>query len=265
MKKPMLTLVLAIAPAVLHAQVSGQAQASAQGSASVQSKKGATSANTSASASAEGSVDAQPPAEWSAESREKLTAMYADAKARGLPVRPMARRVAEGRAKGAAETTIIAAAGKVAVNLRATQEAMVAAGREHPRDAELEAGARAMERGMTSVQITELARRAPSERSLAVALDVVAKLVARGSVTSDAVAAVESRLVARASDEAIGSLAASGDATAGGALGAGRGGASASGAATGTVRGATNAAGNTVTGSAAGSATGAVAGAVKKP
>ena len=202
MKATTLTLVLTLAPAALFAQASGAVKASSQGSASTQGKQG------SASASADASADVQAPRDWSAESRTKLDAMYTEARAQKLPVRPIARRVAEGRAKGAAEATILTSAAVTKANLSATQEAMVSAGRTHPTDAEIERGAHAMERGVTNIQIEALVRHAPADRSLVVAFDVLAKLTARGVPVTEAVAQVQSKIDARASDAAITALAA---------------------------------------------------------
>ena len=240
MKATTLTLVLTLAPVALIAQASAQVKASSQGSASTQGKQ--------ASASASADADVQAPRDWSAESRTKLDAIYTEARAQKLPVRPIARRVAEGRAKGASEATILTSAGVTEANLSATQEAMVTAGRTHPTDAEIERGAYTMESGVTKVQIEALVRHAPADRSLVVAFDVLARLMARGVPVTEAMAQVQSKIDARASDAAISALAA--------------------GAATGPTGAATvnaDMAGRATAKSVTGSVAGTVTGTVKKP
>ena len=256
MYKTTLTLVLTLAPAALLAQASGQVQSTSQGSVSAQAQKGSVSAgasgqsqtsadgkvdqrsmsgNASSSTSVGANGDVQPPRGWSAGARERLTAIYAEARAQRLPVRPIARRVAEGRAKGAAEGTILASAGNVKAGLSTAQEAMVSAGRDHPSDAELEFAARALERGVTKAQISDLVRHPPSDRSLVVALDVLAN----GNAGTGA-GATGGRTTGAVAGQTTGAAAAT---------------------ATGAANGTANAAGRGVTGTV----TGAVAGTVQKP
>jgi len=198
MKTTTFALTVLLIPAALHAQVSGQA------SGSTVAKTNGVSAASSASAQATG--DFHAPSGFSAEGAAKLDAMYAAAKDHGVPREPMARRVAEGRAKGASETAIIASSGKVKVHLEATQEAMVSAGRPHPTDAEMERGASAMERGVTKAQIHAIAKSTSGDRSLVVAFDVLATLAARGVPVSQAVAQVQANVSSGASDAALTAL-----------------------------------------------------------
>ncbi|MDE3054289.1 MAG: hypothetical protein KGJ70_10420, partial [Gemmatimonadota bacterium] len=88
-------------------------------------------------------------------------------------------------------------------------EAMEKAG-HRPNDREVEAGAYAMERGVTRAQIGTLVKHAPPGRSLDVALDVLTRLNEQGVPVATALARVQSRLDAHASDAAIGSLVAKG-------------------------------------------------------
>ena len=69
-----------------------------------------------------------------------------------------------------------------------------------PAGDEVEAGAEAMRKGVDGAKVSELAKSAPSGRSLAVPLYVIGSLVDRGLASSDALARVEQRLMARASD-----------------------------------------------------------------
>jgi hypothetical protein len=237
-----------LAPAVLVAQ-QGSASAAAQSNATAKAAKPAASANatTSASANAELSI----PAKYSAESRARLQAVIQSARAKDLPEEPMQRRIAEGEAKGASEAQVVAAVQKVEARLEATQSAMVRAGRAKPQRDEVARGSQAMEQGATESQIEALVKHAPSDRSLVVAFDVLTKLTARGVPVDNALAQVQSKLDARASDESLNSLVST---------------ANVQGAAHGGVAGSA-AAGVNVAGKAAAGVTGAVTGAVppKKP
>jgi hypothetical protein len=206
MRSSILSLALLVAPATLVAQASGSGTGDARTSAS-------------ASASAKVAVNFEPPREFSAEGRAKLETMYKDARSKELPPEPMARRVAEGQAKGASEVAILAAVEKVRVNLESTHSAMLRAGRA-PSHEETAAGAAALERGFTTAQLEAVAKRTPNERSLAVAFDVLTDLSARGVPVNNALAQVQAKLDARASDAALRSL----TANVTGTVGIGRGG-----------------------------------------
>lgn len=213
MKKTTISLIGLLAPVALFAQVSGQA--AGQVTSSTTAKTGGASVVSSTSATA--SADFHAPATFSAEGAAKLNAMYAEAKEHRVPREPMARRVAEGSAKGASEATIIVSAGKVKANLEATQEAMVAGGRMHPSDEETERGASAMERGVTKAQITAIAKSTQGDRSLVVAFDVLAKLAANGMPVGQAVAQVQTNVSAGASDATLTALVSTAGSTTNGA------------------------------------------------
>jgi hypothetical protein len=251
-------------PAVLSAQAEVKGKAAA--TAAVTAPHPQASAQARAHANANAAFNA--PERFSANGRAKLEAMYADARKRDLPPEPMARRVAEGEAKGKSEAEILAAAGRVKSDLELTQQALIAAGRPKPRHEEVERGAMLMARGATSAQIETMARHAPSDRSLVVAFDVVSQLSAQGLPVTQALSRVQAKLDSRASDATLLTLA--GSANAGAGVGANVGRAPAvSGAAGATAQGAANAAakgGATgVVGSVTGSTTGVVTGVVKKP
>ena len=131
---------------------------------------------------------------------------------------------------------------------------MVRAGRAKPQREEVARGSQAMEQGATEAQIEALVKHAPSDRSLVVAFDVLTKLSARGVPVDNALAQVQSKLDARATDDALGSLVAGANAQ-GAAHAQGNG-----------VAGSA-AAGANVVGKAAAGVTGAVTGAIppKKP
>jgi hypothetical protein len=192
----MSVLALAI-PAMLAAQ---SGQAATAGSANASQKAGANQATSasstapheSAKADAKASANAEfhAPSSFSADGQAKLNAMYADAKAKNIPREPMAKRVDEGKAKGANETAIIASAGKVKGHLEASQKAMIKAGHEHPTDEETTHAANAMDKGVTSEQITAMAKTSNGEKALVVAFDNAANAAVssaggvKGSVSS---------------------------------------------------------------------------------
>ncbi len=243
-----LTRSLAIAVVLLPASLSAQAAAAASGSTT--GSAGASLAKR-ATVNATSTAEIHVPAEFSAEGKARLEAMYARAREKDVPREPMARRVAEGRAKGASEATVVASAEKVMANLEASQSAMIAAGRKRPERQEMESAAHAMDRGVTAVQIETMARKAPGDRSLVVAFDVLTQLAARGTPVTNALAQVEGKLEARATDASLTSLISIGAGTrAGGPTNAGAagsgmagGGAAASGAVAGSTTGAKGAGG----------------------
>lgn len=250
-------LLLALAPIALGAQASGQASGRATGSVTTPKASASTSADVNAQA------QFKAPKGWSAEGTARLEAMYAEAREKDVPREPIAHRVAEGSAKGASETTILESASEVKARLEASHEAMVAAGRK-PTPKETERGATAMEHGVTKAQIEAMARHTPSDRSLVVAFDVLSRLAARGVPVTKALAQVQGKLDARASDAAIVALVpkagVGAGASANGSMGVGPVvGAAASGAAT--AAAGAGAPGKGV----AGAVTGAVTGVVKKP
>jgi hypothetical protein len=190
MKKLSLAMSLLLAPAALLAQGSGSMQASAH-------------------ANANAKANVHVPASFSASGRTQLEATYARAREHHVPQQAIEHRVAEGQAKGASEAEILASSNKVEANMESAQEAMLKAGHK-PSDAEVESGAYAMERGVTSAQINAMASHAASGRSLDVAFNVLTKLSDQGIATANAVAEVQSKLDAHASDASITSLVAKG-------------------------------------------------------
>jgi hypothetical protein len=242
------------------------ASAKDSGSASATAKGHGQTVSAAAHADARADASLKAPKGWSAEGTTRLEAMYADAKKRDIPPQPMAKRVAEGSAKGASETTILVEAGKVKANLEASQEAMVQAGRKPTQD-ETERGATAMEHGVTQAELKAMAEHTPSDRSLVVAFDVLSKLAARGVPVAQALAEVQAKIDARASDSAIIALGGKGPVVNGNGNGSANG-AAATSAAGGAAAGAGASAAGAVTGTAkgvTGSVTGAVTGVVKKP
>lgn len=250
-------------------RATGAAQASQNANANAKQHANDHSAVASGSTTSTSSGDVTVPNQFSADARAKLEASFKAARAKNLPEQPMQRRIAEGQAKAASEAQIVASVQKTEARLEASQSALVRAGRTNAQPQDVEAGADAMEQGATEAQVETLAQHTPSDHSLVVAVDVLSKLVARGLPVSQALAQIQAKLDAGASDEAIGSLASSANVGVAGA-------ANAHGANPNSAGAAVNAAGNAAAGVTAGAkglggaaagVTGAVTGAagVRKP
>ena len=188
----MLLTAATLLPAALSAQTSTST-----------SEQRSSQVGTQVSAQASASANARIPSSFSAEGRQRLAALYSDAEARGLSSMSMANLVAEGQGKGASEARIVDAARSKYTQLSVTQEAMLRAGRTAPTPEEVDRGANLMARGATAVQIEQLTRRAPAERSLTVAFEVLTDLAAKGMPVDHALTQVQTRLEQRASDAAL--------------------------------------------------------------
>jgi hypothetical protein len=134
---------------------------------------------------------------------ERVLATIAEARSVNLP--PQALSALENRALKFASRGIPAASVERAVREHATRmreaRAAIQSGRERAADGdEIDAGAEAMRLGVDGAAVSALAKAAPSGRSLAVPLFVIGSLVERGLPSDQALAQVQERLVARASD-----------------------------------------------------------------
>jgi hypothetical protein len=236
MRGTIIVAALVVAPAALCAQASAQARG-----------------NVEVKTSVEGS-------HLSTDAQSQVDANIKVAREHKLPEEPIQRRVAEGEAKGATDAQIVAASHKMLLDLQASHDAMIRGGHTQPSDAEVTRGAQLLSRGFTSVQIETLAQRTPSDRSLAVAFDVLTSLQAQGKPVATAVAQVESQLAARAPDADLRGLVSTANAAAG-VTGSVAAGATATGAAT-----TAKPAGASATGAVTGAVSGVVGGVVpKKP
>ncbi len=176
MRNAILVFMLTLAPALAAAQAEARAQADARTQAALTVRRGDS---------------LRIPAEFSADTRARPTAMLEIAREKSLPAEPVNDRIAEGRAKGAAESEIVAASAATLAQLELSQSALVRAGRERPTDGEISRGAQLLARGASSAQLSALAGREPSERRLDLALDVLLDLTAQGMPVDRALAAVE--------------------------------------------------------------------------
>jgi hypothetical protein len=217
MKRILVSSILLV-PALMSGQVTGAAKGSATAAAATSKPLPAQ-----ASAQAHAMTELHVPDRFSASGKARLEATYDEARRSNLPTAPIAKRVAEGEAKGASEASVIAAAARVKGDMEASQRAMIAAGRTRPSEEETERGAMLMARGVTSAQIETVARHAPSDRSLVVAFDVLGRLSDQGMPVTQALARVQAKLDSRASDAALISLAGAQHAGAAGQAGAAAG------------------------------------------
>lgn len=181
MKSTFITVVLTAMPALLAAQATGTANGEVQGKINV-------------------------PSTYSAESRTKIEAAFSAAHTKSLPDQILRERLTEAQAANAAEADVVTSIEKLESQLEETQQALVQSGRQNPTADEITAAATAMGRGLTSTQISALAKQAPADRSLVVAFTTLNKLAARGQPIDQALASVQAKLEAKATDDAIATL-----------------------------------------------------------
>ena len=133
----------------------------------------------------------------------KVEAKIADARARQLPAAALEHRAQELAAKRATPLQVEQGVDSFANNLEKGRSALMKGGRQHPTDGETEAAADALAQGVDGASVSALAKSAPSGRSLAVPLYVMSSLVARGLPSDAALAQVQAKLQAKATDQAM--------------------------------------------------------------
>jgi phage terminase Nu1 subunit (DNA packaging protein) len=130
----------------------------------------------------------------------RVLATIAQARARELPAQALANRALKFAARGVNPLDIERSVTEHAIRLERGRAALDAAGGERADADELEAGSEALRLGVDPAALQELAKSAPSGRSLAVPLFVIGSLVERGLPSNEALQRVLERLQARASD-----------------------------------------------------------------
>ena len=141
-----------------------------------------------------------------AEVADRVLATIAEARARELP--PQAVAALENRAlkfasRGVAPSDVERAVREHGARMIDARGA-IQSGRTQPAAGdEIDAGAEAMRQGVDGESVSALAKSAPSGRSLAVPLFVIGSLVERGLPADQALARVQERLTARASDREL--------------------------------------------------------------
>jgi hypothetical protein len=137
---------------------------------------------------------------------ERVLARIADARRRELP--PQAVAALENRAlkyasRGVEPSAVERAIGAHAERMVQARAAIESARTVRANGEEIDAGAEALRQGVDGALVSALAKSAPSGRSLAVPLHVMGTLVERGLAADEALARVQERLTARASDRDI--------------------------------------------------------------
>jgi hypothetical protein len=162
-----------------------------------------------ASASLGSSLAAQTPAnDPSARLKEVLPADVADrvldviakARARDLPAQALENRALKFAAKGVDPKAIEKSIEEQVERMDEAKDALQKGRGRKPADDEVAAGAEALRKGVDGAKVAELAKTAPSGRSLAVPLYVIGSLIDRGLKSDAALQRVRDRLEARASD-----------------------------------------------------------------
>jgi len=133
----------------------------------------------------------------------RVLAKIAEARARELPAAALENRALKFAARGIVPREIERSVNEHAARLGAAKSAIESGRGAKAGDEEIEAGAEALRQGVDGAAVSELAKDAPSGRSLAVPLYVIGGLVDRGLPSDDALAKVLERLTARASDAEI--------------------------------------------------------------
>jgi hypothetical protein len=131
---------------------------------------------------------------------QKVLATIAEARAHELPARALEQRALKFAAKGVEPKLIARSIEQQSERMEKAKDVLNDARNSKPSDDEIEAGAEAMRQGVDGAAVSELAKSAPSGRSLAVPLFVIGSLVDRGLPSDEALARVLARLQARASD-----------------------------------------------------------------
>lgn len=138
-----------------------------------------------------------------AEQADRIVAKISEARSRQLPTAALEQQALMLAKRGKSGDQI-----EQAINSRENELAQASAALQSARgnranDTEVEAAAEAIHRGVDGAKVSELAKSAPSGRSLAVPLFVIGSLVDRGLPSDSALARVRARLLSRASDSAI--------------------------------------------------------------
>ena len=129
-----------------------------------------------------------------------VLATIASARAHNLPAQALQERALKFAAKGVKPADIARSIDDQATRM-SVAKAAIAKGRGRAADStEIEAGAEAMRQGVDGSKVSELAKSAPSGRSLAVPLYVIGSLTDRGLPSDQALQRVLEKLQARASD-----------------------------------------------------------------
>jgi hypothetical protein len=134
---------------------------------------------------------------------ERVLARIADARAHELPAAALENRALQLASRRMSASVIEKSVNAQADRMQKSKDA-IEKGRGSKAEAdEIEAGAEAMRKGVDGAQVSDLAKTAPSGRSLAVPLFVIAGLMDRGLPSDAALQRVYDKLQARATDREL--------------------------------------------------------------
>jgi len=131
---------------------------------------------------------------------DHVLAVIAKARSRELPAQALENRALKFAAKGVDPHAIQQSIDEQEERMEHAKDALQKGRGNKPSDDEVTAGAEAIRKGVDGAKVSELAKTAPSGRSLAVPLYVIGSLVDRGIGSDAALKKVLDRLQARASD-----------------------------------------------------------------
>jgi hypothetical protein len=137
---------------------------------------------------------------------QRVLARIAEARARQLPAEALENRALKFAAKGVDPSNIERSVNEQAARMEIARAALATGRGSTPAGDEIEAGAEALRKGVDGASVSQLAKSAPSGRSLAVPLFVMGVLTERGLSSSSALQRVLTRLQARASDTDLESM-----------------------------------------------------------
>jgi hypothetical protein len=135
-----------------------------------------------------------------AEVADQVLAIIADARAHGLPAQALENRALKFAANGVDPKKIGKSIADQEARMEKAESVLEAARGRKPDNDEVEAAADVSRKGVDGSAVSELAKSAPSGRSLAVPLFVIGSLVDRGLPSDAALQRVLDRLKAHASD-----------------------------------------------------------------
>jgi len=130
----------------------------------------------------------------------RVLARIAEARSHQLPGDALENRALKFAAKGVAPQDIERSINEQAQRMESARAALASGRGSSPAGDEIEAGAEAMRKGVDGAAVSQLAREAPHDRSLAVPLFVIGSLTDRGVSADQALRSVLDRLNAHASD-----------------------------------------------------------------
>jgi hypothetical protein len=131
---------------------------------------------------------------------QRVLARIADARAHNLPAEALENRALKFAAKGVDAASIERSVNEQAARMASARDALALGRGTAPSGDEVEAGAEVIRKGVDAAALSQLAKSAPSGRSLAVPLFVIGSLTDRGLSSDQALQNVLARLQARASD-----------------------------------------------------------------